>query len=44
MATTKKMSAQRSISNSFGDAGMGTNIIPEQRAGQVLTIVVSHPS
>ena len=29
MATTKKISAQRNISNSFGDVGMGTNIIPE---------------
>lgn len=44
MATTKKMSAQRNICNSFGDVGMGTNIIPEQYAGQALTIVVSHPS
>lgn len=29
MATTKKISAQRNISNSFGDMGMDTNIIPE---------------
>lgn len=30
MATTKKISAQRNISNSFGDVSMDTNIIPER--------------
>ena len=30
MATTKKISAQRNISNSFGVVCKGTNIIPEQ--------------